>query len=312
MSVGGLARQAGAWFNGSMRFASPACSCLGCLLAGGLTVFSAERAVSTAENRFSVELGPAVAPDTLLAGSLSASTLRSAPALPTSRRDWKACSRPASSGAARISPGNGSRRTQGQYDWEPYDRLIEQCRQHGLQLFGNLAYGPEFHDTAHRGRHRGLLRLRARGGQALRRQGGSLADLERAQPRVLHGGNPELYARLLAAAGKAIHEANPKAKVLGLNMAFCDVLWAEKSPEARALRLLRHHLLSSLSATQRARGQVRLVGAGPIREELVPQRAHARTTRWSACSFLEQTERADPRRWRSSASPSRSGSRKCA
>jgi hypothetical protein len=29
-------------------------------------------------------------------------------------------------------------------------------------------------------------------------------------------------------AGKAIHEANLKAKVLGLNMAFCDVLWAEK------------------------------------------------------------------------------------
>ena len=40
-------------------------------------------------------------------------------------------------------------------------------------------------------------------------------------------GTPEQYALLLAAAGKAIHEANPEAKVLGLNMAFCDVLWAE-------------------------------------------------------------------------------------
>ncbi|WP_410965881.1 hypothetical protein, partial [Salmonella sp. SAL4438] len=34
--------------------------------------------------------------------------------------------------------------------------------------------------------------------------------------------------KLLAASSKAIHETNPKAKVLGLNMAFCDVLWAER------------------------------------------------------------------------------------
>ena len=32
---------------------------------------------------------------------------------------------------------------------------------------------------------------------------------------------------MLAAAGQAIHAANPEAKVLGLNMAFCDVRWAE-------------------------------------------------------------------------------------
>jgi hypothetical protein len=41
-------------------------------------------------------------------------------------------------------------------------------------------------------------------------------------------GTPEQYAAMLAAAGKAIHQANPKARVLGLNMAFCDVIWAEK------------------------------------------------------------------------------------
>src|SRR2546429_181785 len=34
--------------------------------------------------------------------------------------------------------------------------------------------------------------------------------------------------KLLAAAGKAIHETNPNARVLGLNMAFCDALWTEK------------------------------------------------------------------------------------
>jgi len=32
----------------------------------------------------------------------------------------------------------------------------------------------------------------------------------------------------MAAADRAIYSANPEAKVLGLNMAFCDVLWAEK------------------------------------------------------------------------------------
>src|SRR4030042_33499 len=37
-------------------------------------------------------------------------------------------------------------REEGKYDWEPYDRLIEICRQHGLMLFGNLAYNPAFHD----------------------------------------------------------------------------------------------------------------------------------------------------------------------
>jgi hypothetical protein len=40
-------------------------------------------------------------------------------------------------------------------------------------------------------------------------------------------GSADEYARLLAASGKAIHEANPKARVLGLNSAFCDVRFAE-------------------------------------------------------------------------------------
>jgi len=39
-------------------------------------------------------------------------------------------------------------------------------------------------------------------------------------------GSADEYARLLAASGQAIHEANPKAQVLGLNSAFCDVRFA--------------------------------------------------------------------------------------
>lgn len=115
----------------------------------------------------------------------------------------------------------------GEYQWENYDRLVEICHNHGLLLFGNLAYAPDFHDP--------------------RTPDGVDAYCNYARETVKHfarkiddwqiwnepnGGfwkeTPEEYARLLAAAGKAIHEANPDARVLGLNMAFCDVLWAEK------------------------------------------------------------------------------------
>lgn len=40
-------------------------------------------------------------------------------------------------------------------------------------------------------------------------------------------GSADQYAALLAASGKAIHRANPHAKVLALNSAFCDVRFAE-------------------------------------------------------------------------------------
>jgi hypothetical protein len=39
-------------------------------------------------------------------------------------------------------------------------------------------------------------------------------------------GSPEDYARLLSRAGPAIRLVNREAKVVALNMAFCDVLWA--------------------------------------------------------------------------------------
>jgi hypothetical protein len=118
-------------------------------------------------------------------------------------------------------------RNKGQYDWGPYDRLVESCRRHGVSLCGDLAYAPDFHDP------RTPEGVEAYGAFAR-------AAALRYRGRVDHWqvwnepnggfwkGKPEEYARLLAAAGKAIHEANPGARVLGLNMAFCDLLWAEK------------------------------------------------------------------------------------
>ncbi len=37
-------------------------------------------------------------------------------------------------------------RRKGEYDWKPYDKLVENLHQHGILLFGNLTYGPDFHD----------------------------------------------------------------------------------------------------------------------------------------------------------------------
>src|SRR5262245_13076611 len=34
----------------------------------------------------------------------------------------------------------------GEYNFEPYDQLVEQCRKHGLLIFGNLTRNPPFYD----------------------------------------------------------------------------------------------------------------------------------------------------------------------
>ena len=115
----------------------------------------------------------------------------------------------------------------GQYDWAPYDRLVEQCRQHGLRLFGDLAYAPEFHDPR---TPAGVEAYCALARAAVQRYAGKIDHWQIwNEPNGGYWrGSPDQYARLLAAAGQAIHAANPQAKVLGLNMAFCDVRWAER------------------------------------------------------------------------------------
>ena len=117
-------------------------------------------------------------------------------------------------------------REPGSYDWKAYDNLVEACRAHGLILFGNLAYAPSFHDplTAE-----GVKAYCAFAQAAVKRYQGKI-DYWQIWNEPNGGfwkGTPQQYALLLAAAGRAIHEANPEARVLGLNMAFCDVRWAE-------------------------------------------------------------------------------------
>jgi len=114
----------------------------------------------------------------------------------------------------------------GRYNFEPHERVVAAYHKHGLHLFGNLAYNPKFHDPR-----------TPEGVEAYCRF--ARAAVERFRGRVDHwqlwnqpnggfwDGTPEEYARMAAAAGRAIHEANPNAKVLALNMAFCDILWAQ-------------------------------------------------------------------------------------
>jgi hypothetical protein len=116
---------------------------------------------------------------------------------------------------------------QGQYTWESYDLLVEQCRQHGLLIFGDLVHPPKFHDPR---TPEGVDAYCALARAAAKRYLGKVDywQIWNEPNGGYWNGTPDEYARLLAAAGKAIHEANPQAKVLGLNMAFCDVLWAGK------------------------------------------------------------------------------------
>jgi hypothetical protein len=104
---------------------------------------------------------------------------------------------------------------------------VDAARRHGILLFGNLAYEPKSHDPR---TPQGVEAYAAFARAAAKRYEGKIDHWQiwNEPNGGFWQGTPEQYARLLATAGKAIHESSRKAKVLGLNMAFCDVLWAEK------------------------------------------------------------------------------------
>jgi hypothetical protein len=185
----------------------------------------------TAQNRFSVDLPVHPAAERLLPGSPFGINTALRPDAPNLDARLKAMQNAGIKWGRQDFTWRRIEREPGVYEWEPYDRLVEACRKHGILLFGDLAYAPQFHDPRS-----------AEGAAAYAAFARTAA--ERYRGRVDHWqiwnepnggfwqGSPEQYARLLAAAGKAIHQANPRAKVLGLNMAFCDVLWAEKILQA--------------------------------------------------------------------------------
>ncbi|MGQ9635268.1 MAG: hypothetical protein ACUVXB_13615 [Bryobacteraceae bacterium] len=116
----------------------------------------------------------------------------------------------------------------GRYLLDPWDPYIDLCRKHGLSLVGNLTGLNQWHDPR-----------TPEGVEAYCRMARALVTRFRA--KIQHWqiwnepnggsfwpGTTSEYARLLASAGKTIHQTDPSAKVLGLNMAFCDVRWAER------------------------------------------------------------------------------------
>ena len=81
-----------------------------------------------------------------------------------------------------------------------------------MLVFGDLSDAPDFYDTG-----TAQEAYAAFAGAAARRYAGYVDHWQIwNEPNLgLQKGDPEIYARLLTLAGKAIHEANPKAKVLG-------------------------------------------------------------------------------------------------
>lgn len=114
----------------------------------------------------------------------------------------------------------------GQYSWEPYDALVDQCRRFGISLCVNLAYAPPFHDPRTEEGAQAYARF-AR--EAAKRYAGKVTHWQiwNEPNGGFWNGTADQYARLLTVAGQAIHQANPEAKVLAINSAFCDVRFAE-------------------------------------------------------------------------------------
>jgi len=129
----------------------------------------------------------------------------------------------------------------GVYNWETYDALVDACRAHGQLIFGNFAYGPAWRDRQGNvieqwkdydpGTPEGVAKYAAFAAAAAARYKGKVDHWQiwnEPNGGFFYNYGPEKYAALLAAAGKAIKQANPDAKVLALNSAFCDVLFAER------------------------------------------------------------------------------------
>jgi hypothetical protein len=184
-------------------------------------------AAAPAENTVSVKLPPVAAATELRSGSPFGINTAFRPQTPDLEARLKAMQEAGMKWGRQDFTWKTIERTKGEYSWEPYDGLVKQCHDHGLLIFGNLAYEPAFHDPR---TPEGVQAYAALARAAAERYRGKV-DYWQIWNEPNGGfwkGTPEQYAALLAAAGKAIHEANPDAKVLGLNMAFCDVLWAEK------------------------------------------------------------------------------------
>ena len=123
----------------------------------------------------------------------------------------------------------------GQYTWEAYDKLVDDCLKSGLRIFGQFSSPPDWKKEEFKdydpGTPAGVQKYAAFCAAATKRYAGKVDHWQiwnEPNGEYFYRYSADQYAALLSAAGKAIHQANPDAKVLALNMAFCDVVWADK------------------------------------------------------------------------------------
>ena len=179
----------------------------------------------TASNSFSFILSPPIAPTALLAHSPFGINTAFHPDSPDLEARLAAMQQAGIKWGRQDFTWRRIEKVKGEYDWAGYDRLVELCHRWGLSLFGNLTYNPAFYDM-HQPESVAAYAAFARA--AVKRYAGKVDHWQIwNEPNLGYlKGDVESYAALLSAAGAAIHEANPRARVLALNMAFCDVLWA--------------------------------------------------------------------------------------
>ena len=194
------------------------CTILGASIAQGA-------GLQTASNNFIVSLAQPVAPETLLPDSPFGINNAFNPATPDLDTRLTAIQQAGIKWGRQDFTWRRIESTRGEYDWSGYDALVEKCHARGLSIFGNLTYNPQFYDL----RTEEAVQAYAAFARAAAKRYTGKVDYWQIWNEPNLGflkGDVEAYAKFLRAAGKAIHEANPKAKVLALNMAFCDSWWA--------------------------------------------------------------------------------------
>ena len=195
------------------------------LLIATSSVLSA--AEPTAENRFRVTLTEHRFAKDLLPGSPFGINSALRPDAPDLEARLEAMQAAGIKFGRQDFPWRAIEKEKGSYSFEPYDRLVEACRKHGILLCGDLTTAPGFHDPR---TPEGVAAYCEFVKAAVRRYRGNVDHWQvwNEPNGGFWPGSPEEYATLLAAAGNTIHATSPTAKVLGLNMAFCDVRWAER------------------------------------------------------------------------------------
>jgi hypothetical protein len=196
------------------------------ILMAGLATGFCFAAAPTAQNTVSVSLPPPIAPVALVPDSPFGINTAFDPATPNLEARLKAMQHAGIKWGRQDFTWRRIERQPGEYEWAGYDRLVDLCRQHGVLLLGDLVYAPTFHDPR---TPAGVEAYCAFARAAVKRYIGKVDHWQIwNEPNGGYwNGTADQYARLLAASGNAIHEANPKATVLGLNSAFCDVRFAE-------------------------------------------------------------------------------------